>query len=133
MAQARYDPPVSGGIWTLDRRGWHVCDDGATYLIARRLPLDWTLSVRTRLPDLGRRRLAHAVRQDLWRMLQRLRGFAPAVSVTRDGQGVELRAGGAVQGSVPQGAQREIAALLEDASTRAAWVRAAAHPIGGRV
>lgn len=111
----------------MDRRGWHVMDDGATYVIARRLPLEWTIWAQTRLPDLGRRRLAHAVRQDLWRRLQRLRGFAPAVSVTRDGQGVRLRAGGTVRGALPAGAGATINALLNDDSLRAAWIRAASH------
>lgn len=118
---------MTDATWTKDRRGWHVSDDGATYVVARRLPLAWTLSAETRLPDLGRRRLAHAVRQDLWRRLQRLRGFAPVVSVTRDGQGVLLRAGGAVLGAVPGGARQAIAALLEDRDLRAAWIRSASH------
>lgn len=133
MAQAQYDPALSDGFalrdetWNWDKRGWHISDDGVTYAIARRLPLRWDVSAETRLPDLGRRRLAHAVRQDLWRLLQRLRGFAPIVSVMRDEQGVKVRAGGLVVGSAPPRANAQIAALLADPAKRAAWLRAAGH------
>lgn len=116
-----------GAGWIPDARGWHVKTSEATYTIARRPPVVWDLSVETRLPDLGRRRLAHAVRQDLWRLLRRLRGFAPAVSVTRDGRGVLLRAGGQVAGAVPGTAQDRIAALLQDRDKRAAWMKSASH------
>ncbi|SDZ52821.1 hypothetical protein SAMN05444004_11940 [Jannaschia faecimaris] len=113
--------------WSWDRRGWHFADDGATYAVARRLPVQWDISAQTRLPDMGRRRLAHAVRQDLWRILQRLRGFAPVVTVTRDGQGLSLRAGGSVAGRIPRNAQEQVAALLNDPVKRAAWARTARH------
>ena len=113
--------------WARDRRGWYVRDDGTSYRIARRLPAVWDVSATTRLPDLGRRRLAHAVRQDLWRMLQRLRGFAPMVCVTRDAEGTVVRAGGQVAGRVPATTHDRIAALLRDPGTRAAWTAAARH------
>ncbi len=118
---------MKNGTWQWDKRGWHISDDGATYVVTRCLPVKWDIFAETRLPDMGRRRLAHAVRQDLWRMLQRLRGYAPIVSVTRAGQGVQLRAGGSVAGSVPPGAQAQIAAMLADPARRAAWQRAAGH------
>lgn len=118
---------MTSDAWHLDRRGWHVCDDGATYVVARRLPVVWDVAVQTHLPDMGRRRLAHAVRQDLWRMLQRLRGFAPVVSVTRDGQGVLVRAGGVVAGRVPSTIEARIAAMLTDPARRAAWAKSARH------
>ncbi|WP_245749119.1 hypothetical protein [Jannaschia pohangensis] len=98
-----------------------------TLTIARRVPVVWDLSGRVRLPDMGRRRLAHAVRQDLWRALQRLRGFAPVVAVTRDGQGVTLRAGGAVSGAVPGAARARLDDMLSDPVRHAAWLRAARH------
>ncbi|WP_235962704.1 hypothetical protein [Jannaschia marina] len=76
---------------------------------------------------MGRRRLAHAVRQDIWRRLRRVRGFAPVISVTRDRAGLLLRAGGSVAGVAPPDLPDRIAALLEEPRVRAAWLRAARH------
>lgn len=115
------------GDWTLDRRGWFVRDEATSFALARRLPLRWDVVAETRLPDLGRRRLAHAVRQDLWRLFQRVRGFAPVVEVTRDARGVTLRAGGAVSGRVPGGMATKLSDFLTDPRFRAAWARAARH------
>ena len=85
------------------------------------------LEARATLPDLGRRRLAHAVRQDMWRMLQDVRGFAPVVEVTcRDGA-CHVRAGGAVAGRVPHGLSGRIQDMLDDHGHQAAWVKAARH------
>ncbi len=113
--------------WLQDRRGWHVRDDGQTYALARRLPARWDVRAETRMPDMGRRRLAHAVRQDLWRMLRRVRGFAPMVEVVRDADGVTLRAGGTVAGAMPSSVSERVAALLSDPAVRAAWLRSAGH------
>ena len=62
--------------------------------MARRLPARFDLCVETTLPLMSRRKLALQIRQDMWRVLQNLRGFLPAVSVTRLGDGVQVRAGG---------------------------------------
>ncbi|MFO6462862.1 hypothetical protein ACK8OR_00595 [Jannaschia sp. KMU-145] len=113
--------------WTPDGRGWQARRDGATFALSRRLPLRWDVAAETRLPDLGRRRLAHAVRQDLWRALRDLRGFAPAVEVTRDAGGCHVRAGGRVEGAVAGGLTARVAAVLADPGLRAGWVRAARH------
>ncbi|UWQ19517.1 hypothetical protein K3551_09180 [Jannaschia sp. M317] len=113
--------------WTSDGRGWFVRRDGDRFSLTRRLPLRWDVAAETVLPDLGRRRLAHAVRQDMWRMLQDLRGFSPAVEVVRAGATCRLRAGGRVDGRRPSDLPARIQALLEDPGHRAAWVRSAAH------
>ena len=113
--------------WSRDTRGWHVARRGDTFALSRRLPVRWDVEARAVLPDLGRRRLAHAVRQDMWRMLQDVRGFAPAVEVTRLANGCAVRAGGAVAGRVPASMAGRIAALLADPVQRAKWTRAAAH------
>ncbi|WP_220747918.1 MULTISPECIES: hypothetical protein [Jannaschia] len=113
--------------WHSDGRGWHERRDGATFVLTRRLPLRWDVWAQTVLPDLGRRRLAHAIRQDLWRALRSLRGFAPAVEVTRDGRLCRVRAGGSVAGRIPGGVSERIAAFLEDPGRRRAWQRSATH------
>lgn len=110
----------------MGRDRWHVIEEQGTLTLARRLPLRFDLRAETVLPGaVGRLRIAHMVRQDLWRALRRLRGFAPAVRVARVPGGMALCAGGAVAGPVPPGAQARIAALLEDPGHRARWMRQA--------
>lgn len=113
--------------WARDRRGWFERRDGAVYGLARRLPARWDLRAETGLPDMGRRRLAHAVRQDMWRALRAVPGFAPVVEVERVSGGVVLRAGGAVRGPVPDGLRDRLTGLLADPLHRAAWARCARH------
>lgn len=115
------------GGWHRDRRGWWARREGAVYAIARQLPLRWDVAADSVLPDLGRRRLAHAIRQDMWRVLRDLRGFSPAVEVRREGGRCHVRAGGAIDGAVPPGLRERLADLLGSPGPRAAWCRAAAH------
>ncbi|MEM8850981.1 MAG: hypothetical protein AAGE03_13225 [Pseudomonadota bacterium] len=113
--------------WKTTKRGWFERREGAVYGLTRRAPVRWDLRVEADLPEMGRRRLAHAVRQDMWRMLRDLRGFVPAVEVTRRAEGLRLTAGGAVDGAVPARAAARIAEMLADPVKRAAWARAARH------
>ncbi|PWJ16916.1 hypothetical protein [Jannaschia seohaensis] len=113
--------------WRPDGRGWWERRDGAAYALTRRMPPRWDVMARTCLPDLGRRRLAHAVRQDMWRALQRVRGFSPLVEVVREDGLCHLRAGGRVEGPRPPDLPARIQSLLDDPRRRAAWARAAAH------
>ena len=108
----------------MGRDRWHVIEDGEALTLARRLPARFDLAAETVLPDrVGRRRLAHRVRQDLWRALRDLRGLAPVVRVTRVPSGLHLRAGGAVVGRFPRvWAEARLAALLADPRHRAHWM-----------
>ncbi|SDJ16189.1 hypothetical protein [Salipiger marinus] len=109
-------------------RGWHITRAEGTLTLSRRLPARFDLGVGTILPQVARpERLAHQVRQDLWRALRDLRGFAPCVRITpQDGQ-LHLLAGGEVAGAVPRAqAEARIAAVLEDGARRARWLRWAA-------
>ncbi|MEJ6394037.1 hypothetical protein V8J82_12265 [Gymnodinialimonas sp. 2305UL16-5] len=108
-------------------RRWHMAVEGDTLVVARRVPVRFDLAVETRFddPSLRRGRLAHQVRQDMWRRLQRLRGFQPAVAVTREADGLRLVAGGAVDGRIPANARKAVSALLEDAELRERWQRCA--------
>ncbi|MBC7133533.1 MAG: hypothetical protein H5U16_10560 [Roseovarius sp.] len=106
----------------MGRDRWHVIEEEGTLTLARRLPVRFDLVAETVLGgEVGRLRLAHLVRQDLWRALRRLRGFAPVVRVRRVAAGLHVVAGGAVAGPVPPGAQARIAALLDDPRLRARW------------
>ncbi len=71
--------------------------------------------------------MAHQVRQDVWRALQNLRGFAPAVRVERAGQALRITAGGQVDGRFSKAAaEARIAEVLDDPANRARWQRWAA-------
>jgi len=109
----------------MGRRHWHVIEeeDGALTM-TRNMPVRFDLAVETILSGVtGRRRLAHLVRQDMWRALQSLRGFAPAVRVRRDARSMHVRAGGAVLGRFDRtGYEALIAQVLEDETNRARWM-----------
>ncbi len=107
------------------RRGWHTQELQGELILARRWPARFDLSVETRLPPVGRKaRLAHQVRQDLWRALQSLRGFSPCVSVTEETGATVLRAGGQLDGAAPRAqAEARLTAVLEDPRNRARWLR----------
>ncbi|WP_297769606.1 hypothetical protein [uncultured Roseovarius sp.] len=112
----------------MGRDRWHVIEEeSGVLMVARRLPVRFDLAVATVLPGAtSRRRLARLVRQDLWRALQRLRGFAPAVRIESAGAALRVTAGGQVDGALPRAMiERRIAALLEDPEKRARWMRSA--------
>ena len=94
--------------------------DGGVVLARGAVRFD--VSAETRLPAASPAGIAHQIRQDLWRRLRRLRGFAPVVSVTPDGDGLHIVAGGVVTGAIPPGTGAEIAAVLEHRGNRARWL-----------
>lgn len=106
------------------RDRWHILEEDGALTLARRLPVRFDLAVRTRLPAGGRLRIARQVRQDMWRALRHLRGFAPAVRVERRDGGLLVTAGGQVDGPLPRAlAEARIGAVLEDPANRARWMR----------
>ena len=108
----------------MSRNRWHMVEEeGGALTLARRLPARFDLAVETVLPGTaGRRRVAHRVRQDIWRALRGLRGFAPAVRVVRGAGGLCVRAGGEVEGRFDRvQAEARIAEVLEDKANRARW------------
>lgn len=108
----------------MTHKGWHILRDGDVLTLARRLPVRFDVSASTRLPVGSRGRVAQQVRQDMWRALQDLRGFAPIVQVTRTDEGLEVTAGGQVAGRFPRAhAQAQIAAVLNDPENRTRWIR----------
>jgi hypothetical protein len=73
-------------------------------------------------------RTAQQVRQDMWRALQDLRGFAPIVEVRREAGRLHVKAGGAVDGAVAKThAQVIIAEILDCPERRARWQKFAQH------
>ncbi len=113
--------------------GWHVIDDGTALTLARRLPPRFDLSEERPFPPVRRHALAHEIRKDVWRALRDLRGFTPVVHVTRAGDGLTVRAGGACDGAVPAVAGARLAAVLDCPMRRARWIRhARLRPAQGR-
>lgn len=103
---------------------WHVERTGDAVIVSRGHPVRFDLAVEARFPVMGRERLARQIRQDMWRALQRLRGFRPAVRVARDGDSLHVIAGGAVDGVFPRArAEAGIRAVLDDPANRARWQR----------
>lgn len=107
------------------RNGWHIARDGDTLTLSRKRTARFDLAEVTFLPgeDLGRTLIAHQIRQDMWRKLQRLRGFCPAVRVTTQPGGVAVLAGGAVEGPVTERARSQIVDLLSDPDLRSRWIK----------
>ncbi len=110
-------------------KGWHVIREGRTVTVARALPVRFDLRVEVRMPLQDGRydslRLANQIRQDMWRSLQRLRGFRPAVRVEKMSDHVFVVAGGAVLGQVTRGASDALIELLGDDKNRSRWLSCA--------
>lgn len=104
---------------------WHVLDQGDSYVLARRLPVRFDVAASTRLPLMRRDRLARQIRQDVWRALQSVRGFSPAVKIVTEGADLVVTAGGAVQArSFPrQMMEDRLTDLLHDPDRRERWRR----------
>lgn len=104
------------------RNGWHVLREDGAVTIARHRPPRFDVAAETVFAAVRPARLAHQVRQDLWRALSRLRGFSPVVRVESSHAGLRVIAGGRVDGALAkdQVASR-ITALLEDPANRARW------------
>lgn len=107
----------------MSRSRWHITREGDALTMSRRLPVRWDVVAETTLPNAGLLRTAQQVRQDMWRALQDLRGFAPTVEVRREGGALVVRAGGAVDGVVARAKiEAEISDVLNCPQRRARWV-----------
>ena len=109
----------------MGRGAWHTARDGDTVTVSRKRTARFDLAEVTFLPGegLARSLIAHQIRQDMWRKLQRLRGFCPAVRVTAQPGGVAVLAGGAVEGPITDRARAQVGELLADPALRDRWVR----------
>ncbi len=110
------------------RRQWHILRDGDRLTLARHLPARFDVAAETVLPVADPQRLAHQIRQDMWRALQKVRGFSPAVEVTAAKNEMQIRAGGRVAGAVAPVIANRIAEVLENPANRSRWIR---HAKGG--
>ncbi|MBY6156301.1 hypothetical protein [Pseudooceanicola nitratireducens] len=114
----------------MTRNTWHMARDADTLTLARHLPARFDVVARADLSGdagLSLGRLAHQVRQDVWRGLQRVRGFSPVVRVTRAAHGVTIEAGGRL--AAPRaagGAEAALSDILTNPANRARWMTQAA-------
>ena len=101
---------------------WFHKQLGDTYFIAKRFPLSFGLLAETNFPVFRPKILAWQIRQDMWRLLQNLRGFLPAVEVRVNVFCMHVRAGGQLTCSVHvQSAQINLQNMLDDPVYRKRW------------
>ena len=84
------------------------------------------LMVDAAFPDVSPARLARQIRQDVWRALQRVRGFSPVIELIEGADGVQARIGGQVDGRFPRAHCEEAIREVIDAN-RVRWIRWAAR------
>ncbi|MEL7154469.1 MAG: hypothetical protein AAFN51_11895 [Pseudomonadota bacterium] len=106
-----------------------VVSDDATLLHRTGQRPEWAFEVSLKLTSTAsaaqRVRIAHQVRQDIWRACQRVRGFLPLVEVSTSGNETVIRAGGSLMtrsGHVPS-LEIKVAAVLDCADNIARWQR----------
>lgn len=112
-------------------------EPGASTLTRTGTAPGWDLSADAFLPrpavisPVIRRRIAHQVRQDLWRALRHLRGFVPVVRVEEGAGGLAIRAGGRLLTGRP--AMRDtdrIAGVITNEKNQRRWTAFAAQGRG---
>ncbi len=108
----------------MSRPNWHIQSDETSLTLSRRAPARFDVFSETRLPAGRKLRLAHQVRQDLWRALQDLRGFTPVIEVRDTEDGLTVKAGGQFCGVFPKAStEARIADVLADPKKRDRWNR----------
>lgn len=112
------------------RNGWHELLDGARYVLARDWPPRFDVVACAAFPKVRPSRLAHQVRQDLWRAMKHLRGFSPVLQIVTEDEGLMLWAGGRVLRPTPSDTAERIQVLLDNPVHRARWVQWAQCPPG---
>lgn len=102
---------------------WHFVKDGDSVTLCRQCPPRFDFVVHTVLPKGQPKRLAHQIRQDLWRALQHLRGFSPVVRLEPVSAGWAVSAGGRAMGHVASATLDRASAVLDDTDNRKRWMR----------
>jgi len=111
--------------FVMSRSRWHILRSEGALTLCRQTPPRFDVSARTTLPAADPLRVAHQVRQDLWRSLQDLRGFSPVVQVVTGADGIEVTAGGRLTTRAPANITDKISTVLEDPAKRHRWVQRA--------
>lgn len=80
----------------MSNRGWHIERNDAGLTLSRDGNAHFDVSASVVLPLMAREKLAHQIRQDMWRALRNLRGFSPVVRIQNQNDSLHVTAGGAV-------------------------------------
>lgn len=104
-------------------KGWHLIETDAGVTLCRHLPPRFDFAATAELPLVSPKRLAHQIRQDLWRALQRLRGFSPVVQLVRADAGWSVTAGGRAARPIPALATERARMVLTSPAHQARWTR----------
>ncbi|GAA6207978.1 hypothetical protein NBRC116601_12710 [Cognatishimia sp. WU-CL00825] len=106
----------------MGRNTWHILRDEGSVTVTRVLPVRFDVCAETTLPAGRVLKVAQQVRQDLWRKLQKLRGFSPVVCVVQAGTGLRVTAGGRIEATFHKPTvDALIAEVLADPRNRARW------------
>ena len=98
---------------------WFHKQLGDTYLLARCFPLSFALLAETNFAVCRPKILALQLRQDIWRLLQNLRWFLPALEVRVSVFCMQVRAGGQLTCSFQvQSAQKKMQNMLDNLAYR---------------
>lgn len=103
--------------------GWNILREEGALTLCRQSPPRFDVAAATDLPKADPLRLAHQIRQDVWRALQNVRGFSPVVRVVRSADGLRVTAGGRVLGPVSAVLAERVDAVLADPKNRRRWLR----------
>ncbi len=108
----------------MSRARWHILREEGAVTLARHLPARFDVAATTRLAPVRMVPLAHQIRQDLWRALQRLRGFSPVVRIVAVPGGLHVIAGGRLDHAGPRAAiEARVQEVLDHAGNRTRWTR----------
>ena len=112
----------------MNSAGWHIQRTPEQVILSRQLPARFDVLAATTLrlqagQGISLSRVAHQVRQDLWRELQNLRGFSPVVEVSQTGASIRIRAGGRAPAPIAPNLPDRIRAVLENPQKQMRWMR----------
>lgn len=108
----------------MTRQRWYTVREADVLWVARRWPVRIDVAADAAFPIARPGRLAHQIRQDLWRAFRGVRGFSPVIRVEKHSGGLAVRAGGRCDGPVDRArAEARIETLLQDPAHRARWLR----------
>lgn len=108
-------------------KGWHILREEGALTLARHLPVRFDFAVTATLGDGDPAKLAHQIRQDLWRALQRVRGFSPVIRLEPLPGGWSVTAGGRTPRPLADTERARAKAVLDSARNRARWARFACN------
>lgn len=93
-------------------------------VLARPAATRMDVAAQAMFPPLRPVALAHEIRKDLWRSLQRLRGFSPVVIVQNEAEGLRVTAGGRVEAAhwPRENTLTAVETLLSNPAKRARWI-----------